>query len=64
VLGHLLAAVEPRGASSVWLPGAAGEAIRVAIHAGLRIEGFPILAGWSRPFADFTRYVPTSPGLI
>ena len=64
VLGHLLAAVEPRGASSVWLPGDAGEAIRVAIRAGLRIEGFPILAGWSRPFADFTRYVPTSPGLI
>ena len=64
VLGHLLAAVEPRGASSVWLPGDAGEAIRVAIRAGLRIEGFPILASWSRPFADFTRYVPTSPGLI
>ena len=64
VLGHLLAAVEPRGASSVWLPGDAGGAIRAAIRAGLRIEGFPILAAWSRPFADFTRYVPTSPGLI
>ena len=64
VLGHLLAAVEPRGASSVWLPGDAGEAIAVAIRCGLRIDGFPILASWSRPFADFTRYVPTSPGLI
>ena len=64
VLGHLLAAVEPRGASSVWLPGAAGESIAMGIRAGLRIDGFPILAGWSRPFADFTRYVPTSPGLI
>jgi len=64
VLGHLLRTVEPRGASSVWLPSDAGEAIRVAIGAGLRIEGFPILAGWTRPFADFTRYVPTSPGLI
>ena len=64
VLAHLLAAVEPRGASSVWLPGDAGEAIGAAIRAGLRIDGFPILAGWSRPFADFTRYVPTSPGLI
>jgi hypothetical protein len=64
VLGHLLAAVEPRGASSVWLPGAAGETIATAIRSGLRIDGFPILAGWSRPFADFTRYVPTSPGLI
>jgi hypothetical protein len=38
--------------------------IATAINAGLRMEGFPILAGWSRPFADFTRYVPTSPGLI
>ena len=64
VLGHLLHTVEPRGASSVWLPGDAGQSIGVAIRAGLRIEGFPILAGWSRPFADFTRYVPTSPGLI
>jgi GNAT superfamily N-acetyltransferase len=64
VLSHLLRAVEPRGASSVWIAGDAGDAIRVAIAAGLRFEGFPILAGWSRPFADFTRYVPTSPGLI
>ena len=64
VLGHLLAAVEPRGASSVWLPGDATEAIGAAIRGGLRIEGFPVLAGWTRPFADFTRYVPTSPGLI
>lgn len=63
-LGHLLAAVEPRGASAVWLPGATDDTIATAINAGLRIEGFPILAGWSRPFADFTRYVPISPGLI
>jgi GNAT superfamily N-acetyltransferase len=64
VLGHVLEAVVPRGASSVWLPGDAGDAIAVSINAGLRIDGFPVLAGWSRPFADFTRYVPTSPGLI
>jgi GNAT superfamily N-acetyltransferase len=64
VLGHLLTAVVPRGASAVWLPGAAGEALAAAIRAGLRIEGFPVLAGWSRPFADFSRYVPTSPGLV
>ena len=63
-LGHLLAAVVPRGASAVWLPGAAGETLATAIRAGLRIDGFPVLAGWSRPFADYTRYVPTSPGLI
>ena len=64
VLGHVLGAVVPRGASAVWLPGAAGDALRTAIRAGLRIDGFPVLAGWSRPHADYTRYVPTSPGLI
>ena len=64
VLGHLLGAVVPRGASSVWLPGAAGDAIAEAVRAGLRFDGFPILACWSAPYADFTRYVPTSPGLI
>jgi GNAT superfamily N-acetyltransferase len=64
VIGHLLTAVVPRGASSVWLGGHASEAIAAGIRAGLRLEGFPILACWSEPFADFTRYVPTSPGLI
>lgn len=64
VLGHLLAAVQPRGASAVWLPGAAGDVLATAIRAGLRIEGFPVLVGWSRPFADFSRYVPISPGLV
>ena len=64
VLGHLLAAVQPRGASQVWLPGAADDVLATAVQAGMRIEGFPVLAGWSRRFADFTRYVPTSPGLV
>lgn len=64
VLGHLLRSVEPRGASAVWLPGATDDAIATAISAGLRIEGFPILTGWSEPFADFARYVPISPGLM
>lgn len=64
VLGHLLTAVEPRGASAVWLPGATDDAIATAINAGLRMEGFPILVGWSSPFADFARYVPSSPGML
>jgi GNAT superfamily N-acetyltransferase len=64
VLGHLLGAVEPRGASAVWLPGATDDVIGTAIDAGLRIEGFPVLAAWSSPFADFSRYVPISPGLV
>jgi GNAT superfamily N-acetyltransferase len=64
VLAHLLVAVEPRGASSTWLPGASDEAIRTALEAGLRIEGFPTILCWSSPFADFRRYTPISPGLL
>jgi hypothetical protein len=64
VLGHLLTAVEPRGASAIWLAGDAGAAIGLALGAGLRFEDFPLLLCWNRPFADFERYVPISPGLI
>ena len=64
VVAHLLTTVTPRGASSVWLGGQARDAIAAGIRAGMRLEGFPILACWSEPYADFTRYVPTSPGLI
>jgi GNAT superfamily N-acetyltransferase len=64
VAAHLLTAVTPRGASSIWFGGHAGEAVAEAIRAGMRLEGFPILACWSEPYANYTRYVPTSPGLI
>ncbi len=63
VVGHLLRTVEPRGASTVWLSGAQGEALAASLAAGLRIDGFPLLLCWSRPFADFERYLPISPGL-
>ena len=64
VLGHLLSVVQPRGASSIWVPGAAGEAIRLVLEAGIRIDGFPVLVGWSAPFVDLARYLPFSPGLL
>jgi hypothetical protein len=64
VLGHLLTAVAPRGASAVWVPGAAGEAMVPLLRGGFRIEGFPVLLCWTRPFADFSRYLPISPGLL
>jgi GNAT superfamily N-acetyltransferase len=64
VLGHLLTAVEPRGASAIWLPGDSDGAFETALRAGLRIEGFPTLLCFDKPFGDFTRYVPTSPGLM
>jgi hypothetical protein len=58
VLGHLLGVVEPAGAFSAWVPGAAGAAVTSLLDAGLRLEDFPALLCWDRPFADFTRYVP------
>jgi GNAT superfamily N-acetyltransferase len=63
-LGRLLAAVQPRGAFGVWVPGAAGEAIVPLLRSGFRIDGFPVLLCWDRPFADFARYLPASPGLL
>ncbi len=56
--GHLVRAVRPAGAFSAWMPGAAGEAMQVLLRAGMRIEDFPALLCWDRPFADFGRYVP------
>lgn len=64
ILGHLLAAVEPRGASAVWVPGAAGATFSGLLKAGLRLDGHPVLLCWSSPFADFSRYLPISPGLL
>ncbi len=64
IVSHLLRAVEPRGAQALWLPGAAGPVIELLLRAGLRFEDFPILLGWNRPFADFSRYLPISPGLL
>jgi GNAT superfamily N-acetyltransferase len=64
VIGHLLIAYEPPGASAAWLPGGSDGAIEVLLDAGLRFEGFPILFGWSRAFADFSRCLPISPGLL
>ena len=64
IVGHLLAAVEPRGASSLWIPGAADRTFRALLEAGIRIEGFPALFCGDRPFASFERYLPISLALI
>ena len=63
-LGHVLTAVEARGASALWVPGLADRAVISLLRAGFRLDGFPVLLCWSRPFADFRRYVPISPGLL
>ena len=64
ILGHLTSAVAPRGAFAVWIGGAADRAIVPALQAGLRLDTFPVLVCWDRPFADFARYLPISPGLL
>ena len=64
ILGHLTTAVVPRGAFAVWIGGAADRAVVAALGAGFRIDGFPVLLCWDRPFGDFSRYLPISPGLL
>ena len=64
ILGHLTTAVVPRGAFAIWVGGAADRALVPALRAGFRLDQFPVLVCWDRPFADFSRYLPISPGLL
>ncbi len=64
VLGHLMSAVQPRGAFALWLPGTADRAVVPVLRAGFRLDQFPVLLCWDQPFADFSRYLPISPGLL
>lgn len=63
-LGHLTSAVQPRGAFLTWIPGAADQAVVALLASGFRLDQFPVLICWDRPFADFARYLPISPGLL
>ena len=64
ILGHLTSAVIPRGAFALWLPGTADRAVVPALQSGFRLDQFPVLLCWDQPFADLTRYLPISPGLL
>jgi GNAT superfamily N-acetyltransferase len=64
ILGHLTSVVVPRGAFATWIGGAADRALTAALGAGFRLDRFPVLLCWDRPFADFSRYLPISPGLL
>lgn len=64
ILGHLTSAVSPRGAFALWLPGTADRAVVATLQSGFRLDTFPVLLCWDRPFADLARYLPTSPGLL
>ena len=64
ILGHLTTEVAPRGAFAIWLPGTADRAVVATLRAGFRLEPFPVLLCWDRPFVDLSRYIPISPGLL
>lgn len=64
VLGHLMNAIRPRGATTAWIPGANDRAMVALLRAGLRIEGFPALLCWTRPFARLEGYLPASLALL
>jgi GNAT superfamily N-acetyltransferase len=64
ILGHLTSAVIPRGAFATWIGGDADRALVPLLRAGFRLESFPVLLCWDRPYADFARYLPSSPGLL
>jgi len=64
IMGHLTSVVVPRGAFATWIGGAADGAIVALLRAGFRFDQFPVLLCWDRPFGDFARYLPISPGLV
>jgi GNAT superfamily N-acetyltransferase len=64
VIGHLMHNIRPRGATTAWVPGANDRAMVALLRAGLRIEGFPALLCWTRPYGQFERYLPASLALL
>jgi hypothetical protein len=62
VIGHLMHNIRPRGATSAWVPGANDRAMVALLRAGLRIEGFPALMCWTRPFGHFESLPAGQPG--
>jgi GNAT superfamily N-acetyltransferase len=64
VIGHLMNAIRPRGATTAWVPGANDRAMVALLRSGLRIEGFPALLCWTRPFGHFESYLPASLALL
>ena len=64
VIGHLMNAIRPRGATTAWVPGSNDRAMVALLRAGLQIEGFPALLCWTRPFGHFEGYLPASLALL
>jgi predicted N-acetyltransferase YhbS len=56
---HTIETLSPLGRpASFWLSGTAADTFEKCLDFGFKLEGVPALACWSRPFADFSRYVP------
>ena len=64
ILGHLSSAVTPRGAFALWLPGTADRAVVPALRRGSGWTSSRSCCAGTSPFADLTRYLPISPGLL
>lgn len=64
VIGHLCRTIQPRGATSAWIPGSNDRAMVALLRAGLRIEGFPAQLCWTRAFGAFDRYMLASLALL
>jgi len=56
-------AIEPRGATSVWVPAPTTGHGRVA-ESRPPNRGFPAMLCWTRPFAVFERYLPAGLALL
>jgi GNAT superfamily N-acetyltransferase len=64
ILGTLVRETPALGPIAIWVPGAAAEATRALLAAGLRLDGFPALICWSAADHPFERYIPISLALV
>ena len=54
--GNFAFTVSTSGALAITVTGATPELFAALLRAGLRLDGFPALLCWDRPFADLERY--------
>jgi GNAT superfamily N-acetyltransferase len=64
LLGVALRRTPMLDAVAMWVPGTADRATRALLDAGLRYDGFPGIACWSRADHPFERYVPISLAIV
>lgn len=64
IVGHLMRAIRPRGAYAIWVTSDAADVVTSLFAAGFRLPQFADLLCWDLPLADFSRYLPISPGLL